>query len=109
MLLTFLLAVMGWVLFRADSIEQAFHYYGLMFGGLLDGGAPTITSPIDAWAIAVAVTLMTVVEWLNRGERHEFSRQPRLRVVRWASYVVVIFLIGAFMVTNEMPFIYFQF
>ena len=109
MLLTFLLAVMGWVLFRADSIEQAFHYYGLMFGGLLNGGAPTITSPIDAWAIAVAVTLMTVVEWLNRGERHEFSRQPRLRVVRWASYVVVIFLIGAFMVTNEMPFIYFQF
>ena len=109
MLLTFLLAVMGWVLFRADSIEQAFHYYGLMFGGLFDGGAPTITAPIDAWAIAVAATLMTVVEWLNRGEHHEFFRQPRLRVVRWAGYVVVIFLIGAFMVTNEMPFIYFQF
>ena len=109
MLLTFLLTVMGWVLFRADSIEQAFHYYRLMFGGLLDGGAPTITAPIDAWAIAVAVTLMTVVEWLNRGEHHEFSRQPRLRVVRWAGYVAVIFLIGAFMVTNEMPFIYFQF
>ena len=109
MLLTFLLAVMGWVLFRADSIEQAFHYYGLMFGKLSDFGAPTITAPIDAWAIAVAVTLMTVVEWLNRGEHHEFFRQPRLRVVRWAGYVVVIFLIGAFMVTNEMPFIYFQF
>ncbi len=109
MLLTFLLAVMGWVLFRADSIEQAFHYYGLMFGKLSDIGAPTITAPIDAWAIAVAVTLMTVVEWLNRGEHHEFFRQPRLRVVRWAGYVVVIFLIGAFMVTNEMPFIYFQF
>ena len=109
MLLTFLLAVMGWILFRADSIEQAFHYYGLMFGKLSEGGAPTITSPIDAWVVAVAVLLMTVVEWLNREQPHEFSRQPRLRAIRWATYVVLIFLIGAFMVTKEMPFIYFQF
>ena len=109
MLLTFLLAVLGWILFRADSIEQAFHYYGLMFGKLSEGGAPTITSPIDAWVVAVAVLLMTVVEWLSREQPHEFSRQPRLRAIRWATYVVLIFLIGAFMVTKEMPFIYFQF
>jgi D-alanyl-lipoteichoic acid acyltransferase DltB (MBOAT superfamily) len=109
MLLTFLLAVTGWVLFRADSIGQAFEYYRLMFGGLLKGGAPTITAPIDAWAVGVSVALMTVVEWLNRGEEHGFCRQPRRRAVRWAGYVAIIYLIGAFMVTNEMPFIYFQF
>ena len=109
MLGTFLLAVMGWVLFRADSIEQAFDYYGLMFGRLAEGGAPTITSPIDAWVVGVSIALMTVVEWINRGEEHEFCIQPRSRALRWTGYVVVIFLIGAFMVTNEMPFIYFQF
>ena len=96
-------------MFRADSIEGAFEYYRLMFGGLFKGGAPTITAPIDAWVVGVSVALMTVVEWLNRGEEHEFSRQPRCRALRWAGYVVVIFLIGACMVTNEMPFIYFQF
>ena len=109
MVLTFLLAAIGWVMFRADSIDGAFEYYRLMFGGLFNGGAPTITAPIDAWVVGVSVALMTVVEWLNRGEEHEFSRQPRCRALRWAGYVVVIFLIGACMVTNEMPFIYFQF
>ena len=109
MLLTFLLAAIGWVMFRADSIEGAFAYYRLMFGGLFEGGAPTITAPIDAWAVGIGVVLMTVVEWLNRGEAHEFCRQPRFRALRWAGYVAIIFLIGAFMVTNEMPFIYFQF
>ena len=109
MVLTFLLAAIGWVMFRADSIDGAFEYYRLMFGGLFNGGAPTITAPIDAWVVGVSVALMTVVEWLNRGEEHEYSRQPRCRALRWAGYVVVIFLIGACMVTNEMPFIYFQF
>ena len=109
MLLTFLLAAMGWVLFRADSIGQAFEYYRLMFSNLFGGGAPTVTAPIDAWAIAVAVALMTVVEWLNREGSHEFERQPRCRAARWAGYVALLFFIGSFMVTNEMPFIYFQF
>ncbi len=109
MMLTFLLAVTGWVLFRADSIQQAMQYYRLMFGRLFEGGAPTITAPIDAWAVGVSVALMTVVEWLNRAEAHGFCRQPRHRALRWAGYMALIYLIGAFMVTDEMPFIYFQF
>ena len=109
MLLTFLLAVIGWILFRADSIEQAFMYYQQMLGGLFSSEAPTITAPIDAWVIAVSVALMTVVEWINRNEPHEYFRQPHCRAIRWAGYIVLLFLIGAYMVTNEMPFIYFQF
>lgn len=108
MMLTFILAVMGWILFRADSIEQAFQYYSHMFSTLFDG-TPTLTSNMDAWVVLVAVAVMTVVEWLNRGAEHEFQRQPRNRIVRWLLYTVLIFMIGAYMVTNEMPFIYFQF
>lgn len=108
MLLTFLLAVMGWVLFRADSIQHAFDYYKHMFSHLFDG-TPNITAPIDAWLIAIAVTILTVVEWINRGEPHEFARQPQSRWLRWGFYIILLFMIGAFMVTNEMPFIYFQF
>ena len=108
MMLTFVLAVMGWILFRADSIEQALQYYSHMFSTLFDG-TPTLTSNMDAWVVLVAVAVMTVVEWLNRGAEHEFQRQPRNRIVRWLLYTVLIFMIGAYMVTNEMPFIYFQF
>ena len=109
MLLTFLLAAMGWILFRADSIGDAWYYYTYMFGHLFNGNPPTITSPLDAWVVGLSVALLTVVEWLNRGEEHEFARQPRQPILRWAGYIFLIFCIGAFMVTNEMPFIYFQF
>ena len=108
MLLTFLLAATGWVLFRSDSIEQAFEYYGLLTKHLFDG-PPTITSPLDAWVIGVSIAVMVVVEWMNRDRPHEFARQPRQRALRWGGYIVLLFAIGAYMVTNEMPFIYFQF
>ena len=108
MLLTFLLAVMGWILFRADSIEEAWKYCVHMFSTLFDG-APTLTSTMDAWVVTVSVAVMTIVEWCNRDKEHEFCRQPHNRVLRWAGYVVLLFMIGAYMVTNEMPFIYFQF
>lgn len=108
MLLTFLLAATGWVLFRSDSIEQAFEYYGLLTKHLFDG-PPTITSPLDAWVIGVSIAVMVVVEWINRDRPHEFARQPRQRALRWGGYIVLLFAIGAYMVTNEMPFIYFQF
>ena len=108
MLLTFLLAVMGWILFRADSIEEAWKYCVHMFSTLFDG-APTLTSTMDAWVVTVSVAVMTIVEWCNRDKEHEFCRQPHNRVLRWAGYIVLLFMIGAYMVTNEMPFIYFQF
>lgn len=107
-LLTFFLAAMGWVLFRSDSIADAWHYYVRMFSTLFDGKV-TITAPIDAWIIGISMTVLTIVEWLNRGEDHEFVRMPRNRMLRWGAYVALIFTIGACMVTNEMPFIYFQF
>ena len=108
MLLTFFLAVMGWILFRADSIAEAWQYYVHMFTTLFDG-SPTLTSDMDAWIVLVSVTIMTIVEWVNRSQEHEFARQPRNRILRWAGYIVLLFMIGAYMVTNEMPFIYFQF
>ena len=108
MLLTFFLAAMGWILFRSDSIGEAGQYYAHMFTTLFDG-TPTLTSTMDAWVVTVAVAVMTVVEWVNRGQEHEFCLQPRSRLLRWAGYAALVFMIGSCMVTNEMPFIYFQF
>lgn len=108
MLLTFLLAAVGWVLFRSDSIAQAWQYLSHMGQTLFDG-LPTLTSPMDAWVVGLSVTLLAVVEWLNRDQPHEFARQPRSRLLRWGLYILVIVFIGVTMTTNEMPFIYFQF
>lgn len=108
MLLTFVLATLGWVLFRADSINHAVSYLGGVFNkGILENYLPLFDG--DSWIIVPSLLLMLAVEWLNRGEAHTFVRQPRYKVLRWMGYVVLIFLIICFMQTSEMPFIYFQF
>lgn len=108
MVTTFLLAALGWILFRADSIEDAWKYIRLMFTHFFEG-TPWISSPLDGWILAISITLLMVVEWINRNEAHEFARQPRQRWLRWSGYIIILFMIGAYMTTNEMPFIYFQF
>ena len=108
MLLTFLLATAGWVLFRSDSIAAAGDYFAHLFGHLFDG-APTLTSSLDTWALAIAILLTTVVEWANRTFDHGYARMPRRRWLRWGAYILTLCFIGFFMVTREMPFIYFQF
>lgn len=108
MITTFLWAALGWILFRADSIEDAWEYIKLMFTHFFEG-TPWISSPMDGWILTISITLLIVIEWLNRNEAHEFARQPRQRWLRWSGYIVILFMIGAYMTTNEMPFIYFQF
>lgn len=108
MMLTFLFATVGWVIFRAESIDAAWNFLkGIVTQGLLQ--APMITHPRDLMIVLLSIVLLSVVEWVNRNASHEFALQPRNRVVRWMGYLLLLFLIGAFMQTNEMPFIYFQF
>lgn len=107
MAITFLLATVGWVIFRADSIGQAFNYLHHTITHF--GDMPESLLQLDTWILLVALPLMVVVEWVNRSADHEFALQPRCRWMRWTGYILLIFLILAFAQTGEMPFIYFQF
>ena len=105
MLLTFVLATVGWVIFRSPSLSFTLHY----FAGMVHGGQFLSPTNGDFPFLIPALLLLLVVEWVNRDQSHEFCRQPRRRWLRWLCYMSVIFIILAFMQTNEMPFIYFQF
>ena len=108
MALTFALATVGWVLFRADSIGDALAYLRNMFAhGLLQH--PLGFGELGCKVLMVALPLMVVVEWLNRSREHGLACLPRWRWVRWLAYIALIFTILAFAQTGEMPFIYFQF
>lgn len=101
MLLTFVLATLGWVIFRSPSLPFAMQYVvGMAHSG--QWLQPEL-------AVLPSIGLMMVVEWLNRRCSHPFRRLPRCRWVRWMVYIFLIFIIVAFMQTDEMPFIYFQF
>lgn len=106
MLTTFMFVVLGFVIFRNPTLGDAVNYMACLFRG----GGEWLNPLDEQWYLMVLwVAVMIVVEWFNRERQHGFSRQPRNTVVRWLGYMVLIFIIVAFMQTKELPFIYFQF
>ena len=107
MLLTFCLAVIGWIIFRAESINQAFYFISTIFTnpfigiGIIDG---------KKWVLASILLLCT--EWLQREKQHTLELSTtgifRYRIVRWGIYYTLVYLIINFAGSSQ-SFIYFQF
>ncbi|MBR6291874.1 MAG: MBOAT family protein [Bacteroidales bacterium] len=101
-LLTFVLAALGWILFRSQSIGEAIDFYT----GLVSGGWSGFNPPMRT---LVFVALLLAVEWLQRGREHGLDMSGvRHRAVRYACYLAVLAVIFVYGVFNE-TFIYFQF
>jgi len=103
MLLTFFLAVIGWIIFRSENIGQSFEIIRGIF-------SPTLFSiPLIPGLTLLFVLLMLVVEWLNRSKEHGFVVDAiKPRWIRWAIYYAVCLCIILFSEQSE-TFIYFQF
>lgn len=105
MALTFFLAIVGWIIFRAESMAQAFDFLYCMF---------THPMGLDArflkWALAGGCLLL--VEWLQRDKEHALqlpgAKPFNHRWVRWAIYYLVLIVISGFAGSSQ-SFIYFQF
>ena len=105
MLLTFILVVIGWIIFRADSIGQAFDYMRYICTSSL------FTHP-DASGVSgfsVAICIMLIVEWLQRLKMHAFDLSGiKNGIIKYAFYFITVFFIFALGGHSE-NFIYFQF
>ena len=106
MVLTFLLATVGWAIFRARSAGECFSWIANM-------AMPWCFSAIGKmpkqFGIALAATLVLfVVEWLNRREAYGFVRFPANRCVRWAIYYATLIAIICGTPGSD-AFVYFQF
>ena len=107
MIFTFMLAVIGWVIFRATGIPSAIGYFKSMLS------VETLTGFYKIfceWTM-LPVGIMLLVEWLNRQGEHGLQGFDRVVKSRWARYflyalafVAVIFFRG-----DYAEFIYFQF
>ena len=107
MVFTFMLAVIGWVIFRATGIPSAIGYFKSMLS------VETLTGFYKIfceWTM-LPVGIMLLVEWLNRQGEHGLQGFDRVVKSRWARYflyalafVAVIFFRG-----DYAEFIYFQF
>ena len=106
MLLTFFLAVLGWIIFRAESIGQAWEYVCGMFDVSL---FMVFIKKKIALSNVIFITIMLVVEWLQREKEHGFDIANLKPLTRYTLVVLLIEFVLFFMATTPSQFIYFQF
>ena len=107
-LLTFVLVVFGWIIFRAESIGQSWNYVcGIFNKSLLT--VPWLKNRETYLVILVSVVVMLLVEWLNRNRQHGLEMSAKCpMVLRYAAYVILALVIIRFSGTPS-AFIYFAF
>jgi len=114
---TFLFVVIGWIIFRAPTLNDAVSYLSRMLnlselnvGQLL----PQLMAMQSAAVTAVVgIALMTVGEWRSRHDEHALQSLDhgllgRYSSLRFAFYIVMAMLTIAF-AGSQSEFIYFQF
>jgi alginate O-acetyltransferase complex protein AlgI len=107
---TFSLTLVAWVFFRAENIAHAFSYLAGMFSKTI------IELPDEDLLKSSFLTIcllagFIVTEWIGR-EGNFAIEQIGLKwpqKTRWLFYALIVFSVGMFMQTEEVPFIYFQF
>ena len=105
--LTFFLAVIGWIIFRAETITQAVEYLSAMLTNKFFDA-----SILPGKAYLLSGLFLLLIEWLQRDKQHalQFPNNIvfRKRTARWAVYVIIYLLIVSF-TGQSQTFIYFQF
>ncbi len=110
-LLTFMLAVFGWIIFRAETIGQTWDIMTHIFSGSLFSAA-WLKDDLFNITLFSSLAILLFVEWCNRNEAHAFAVLPRNKFLRVSIYLIItclcLFNIYA-LKTVSHPFIYFQF
>lgn len=117
-LLTLTLVCFGWIFFRADSMGSAWyivtHLGDRFFDFSLNGGFREIVASWDISIRAFQLNIALIV-FLLMAERYsgKISVSDRIGAwstfLRWSAYVALCMSIMNLGVTNEIPFVYFQF
>ena len=105
MLGTFFLVVIGWIIFRSETITQAWEYLTHMCSLSLFS-APMIQGGMRLTGLVIVVMLF--FEWINRTKDHSLQIQTYPLWLRWGIYYLLI--IGIIeLCHSSQSFIYFQF
>ena len=107
MALTFFLTVIGWIIFRAETMAQAVDYFTAMVSNKFFDASALFGVTCTCFGI-----VLLAIEWLQRDKQHalQFSdvKPFNYRLVRWGIYYIIIMIIACYAGTSQ-TFIYFQF
>ncbi len=103
---TFLLVMVGWVVFRAETVGKAFDYLKYMFCSYVPAGN------IGHRKALVWVAALIVIEWITRHKPNPLAASATgpwsHATVRWAG-CIMLFLITLIFAGGQQEFIYFRF
>ena len=107
---TFFMVVLLWVIFRSDSMLEAWIYYCGIFSESLFI-LPDFDYKGNALCTIIMILIMMIFEWRSRKSTHglSFVISVDKQWLRWTIYFSIVFCLG--MYSSQMPngFIYFQF
>lgn len=106
---TFVLVVLGWIVFRAESLSQAVDYcagiYTLQHG---KGVGELELSKFQMVSTFAFIGMLICMERFTSGDAHPLMLTTKSRFVRWSIYLILIMCMLIFPGKSE-TFIYFQF
>jgi alginate O-acetyltransferase complex protein AlgI len=100
---TFSLVCLGWVFFRAETIDQAVYYISGLFTQWENPFSFDEAFPL------LYILPLFVAEWSQRNESYPLAKPFKSTPLRWAVYLGVAVSIVVFSSKDQMTFIYFQF
>jgi alginate O-acetyltransferase complex protein AlgI len=108
-IMTFVLVLFSWVLFRADSLSAAMHYYAAMLGLAQAGAAAHLLAADIFTPLHVTVLGICAVLIFQPLQAHDWSlgRQTWIRTVTLVPLFIIALLVMFSQAFN--PFLYFQF
>ncbi len=106
---TFTLVMLTFVIFKADSVSQAFGYYANLFSISLFS-SPVIEDTTVLFTSLLFIATMLCAEWLSRNKNHALENfNPKWsKYSRHSFYILMVVIIVLFQ-GKEQPFIYFKF
>ena len=108
MLLTFALAVFGWIIFRAQDISQ----FGEVISTICSDSLLSVPYLVNRYyymPLVINVFIMLIIEWINRTKEHSFQICIKYKWLRWTIYLMFILIIFLSIKVDTPQFIYFQF
>lgn len=109
MLLTFALAIFGWIIFRAGDITQFCDIVSQICSKSLFA-VPMLIGQYYYIPLAFSIVLLLLTEWITRCKDHPFEISSiKYRWVRWGFYLLLLLMIYLSIKLDTPQFIYFQF
>ena len=107
MLLTFFLVVLGWIIFRAETITQACDFMcGILSPSIIS--IPLLKTRMFYLPLLFSIAFLCVMEWFSRNQQYGTDFYKKSSFISYCIDMFLILQIVVFGAFNEQ-FIYFQF